>query len=89
LRVLTLYRTYDTICHMNLIEKLRHLQETEGLSDAKFAKKLSVHRTTWIRIRTAQVGITVEFIRAVLKIYPGLKKEVDIFLLDDANISVY
>lgn len=72
---------------MKLIEKLIQLQETEGLPDWQFAKKLHVHRTTWIRIKTRKIGITVEFIRSVLAAYPGLKKEVDIFLLDGATNS--
>lgn len=70
---------------MKLINKLKTLQETEGLSDANFAKKLFVHRTTWIRIKTYQINMTVEFLRSVLKVYPGLKKEVDIFLSEDAT----
>jgi transcriptional regulator with XRE-family HTH domain len=70
---------------MELINKLIRLQETEGLSDEKFARKLKVHRTTWIRIKTSQVNISIEFIRKVLSKYPGLKKEVDIFLFEDAK----
>jgi transcriptional regulator with XRE-family HTH domain len=72
---------------MKLIEKLKQLQETEGLSDEKFARRLHVHRTTWIRIKYHQITITVEFIRNVLAVYPGLKKEVDIFLLGDVTNS--
>lgn len=55
------------------------------MSDEKFARKLHVHRTTWIRIRTRKINITVEFIRSVLQVYPGLKKDVDIFLTSNTN----
>lgn len=76
-----------TVGSMELINKLKDRQKEEGLSDAKFAKKLGVHRTTWIRIKTEQTGISTRALQKIVTAYPGIKKEVHIFLCGDATVS--
>jgi transcriptional regulator with XRE-family HTH domain len=72
---------------MKLIDRLKEVQKAEGLSDAKFAEKMDIHRTTWIRIKTNQIGLSTRVLQNVLGVYPGLKKEVNIFLLENATNS--
>lgn len=75
-----------TIVYMKLIEILKNLQQLEHLSDREFAKKLGVHRTTWIRIKTGKTkDLSAKFLGCVLKAYPGLKRDVDIFLTNSAT----
>jgi len=70
---------------MELINNLITLQKAERLGDEKFAQKFSIHRTTWIRIKTGRTGLSIEFLRKVIKVYPGLKKEVEKILSPDAT----
>jgi len=72
---------------MKLINDLITLQKTEQLSDEKFAHKFSVHRTTWIRIKTGKIAITIDFLRKVIEVYPGLKKEAEKFLSSNATLG--
>jgi transcriptional regulator with XRE-family HTH domain len=69
---------------MKLIETLKEIQKAERLSDEKFAKKLNMHRTTWIRIKNQEIGISTKALQSVINAYPGLKKEVSLFLSSDA-----
>jgi DNA-binding XRE family transcriptional regulator len=82
---LTNDRDYATVCNMMIIDKLMKLQKLERLSDAKFAQKIGIHRTSWIRIKTGKTKMTVNFLQLVLVVYPGLKKDVNIFLLQNAT----
>ena len=70
---------------MELINRLKEVQKAENLSDAKFAKKLGVHRTTWIRIKTKQIGFSTRVLQNIITAYPGFKKEVSIFLFGHAT----
>ena len=65
---------------MMIIRKLKQKQKEEGLSDKTFALKLGVHRMTWYRIRTRKTGISIDFLRRAVLIYPDLKEEASIFL---------
>jgi transcriptional regulator with XRE-family HTH domain len=65
---------------MKFINDLITLQKTEKLSDEKFARKFGIHRQTWIRIRTRKTALTIEFLRKVIDVYPGLRKEAEKFL---------
>ncbi len=71
---------------MSLIQRLIELQHLERASDRVFAKKFNVHRTTWIRIKNGKTKkLDSDFLGAVLKVYPGLQKEMDNFLSKDAT----
>ena len=60
---------------MKTIDTLKQIQKMKQLSDAKFAAKFGVHRTTWIRIKTGQIKSPVSFLAKVEKVYPGLKEQ--------------
>lgn len=70
---------------MELINTLESLRKMEKLTDEEFAKKLNVHRTTWIRVKTNKIGVSISFLRKVLTVYPKLKKEADYFLSESAT----
>ena len=70
---------------MKLIDDLILLQKTEQLGDEKFARKFGIHRITWIRIKTGKIAVSIDFLRKVLEVYPGLKKEAENFLTSDAT----
>ena len=84
---MTVSRINATVCSMELINRLIEVQKVESLSDAKFAKKLGIHRTTWIRIKTRQIGFSTRVLQNVITAYPGFKKEVNIFLFGNATVS--
>jgi transcriptional regulator with XRE-family HTH domain len=72
---------------MKLIEMVKQLQKAEGLNDSEFAAKLKFSRGQWNRIKNGGT-FGIKFLRNLQRIYPGenypgLKKEIDIFLFSD------
>ena len=83
--LLTTCNTNVILHNMKLINDLITLQKTEQLGDEKFAQKFGIHRMTWIRIKTGKTSITIEFLRKVIAVYPGLKKEAEKILAGDVT----
>lgn len=46
-------------------------QEIEELSDYKFAKKLSIPRSTWYAVKTGRLHISLAIIQAITQVYNG------------------
>jgi transcriptional regulator with XRE-family HTH domain len=70
-----------------LLEKLKAIQKTEGVSDSIFAGKLGISQQLWNAYRNHVAPIPKPLIlTGVLKAYPGLVKDVLLFLCSDGDI---
>lgn len=76
----------STAIAASLIDKLKELQAREGLSDYKFADKLAVSPQLWQMTRTLKRDIGLVILKAVMRAYPELYRDVLIFLGSDASI---
>lgn len=77
----------STIVATSLEDKLKEKQRQEGLSDHKFAKKLSISYQLWNFIRTGKRQIPRSPIfRGIGQAYPELAPDVLIFLGFDVEI---
>lgn len=75
----------STMVASSLIERLKELQTKEGLSDYKFADKLEISPQLWQMTRTNKREIGLVVLKAVLKAYPELSRDVLFFLRSDVN----
>lgn len=79
-----------TIVANSLIEKLKEIQSEEDLSDYRFAEKLGVSHQLWQMTRTGKREIGLVILKAVLKVYPELYRDVLFFLGGDGvNLSMF
>ena len=65
---------------MKIIDKLIEIQDLEKSSDEAFAKRLGYTRVNWNYIKNGKVGLSSRFLQSVRQVYPGLKRDIDIFL---------
>lgn len=70
-----------------LKEKLKELQTSEGLNDYKFADKLGISHQLWQMTRSGKRDIGLIILKAILKAYPELDRDVLIFLSGDVVIT--
>ena len=70
----------QTVVASNLIDRLRDIQTKEGLSDHKFAKKLSISYQLWQMTRTGNRDVGLALAKGIVKAYPRLIGDVLIFL---------
>ena len=68
---------------MRIVNRLKEIQEAEGLSDEAFAAKLGYSRVQWNNIKNGKQPLSIRFLIAVKRCYPGLKKDVDFFILNE------
>jgi transcriptional regulator with XRE-family HTH domain len=59
---------------LETIRELERIRRLERISDADFAAKFGVHRTTWILIRNGKTKRPIDFLSVVPSVYPGLSK---------------
>jgi transcriptional regulator with XRE-family HTH domain len=69
---------------MALLNELLHQQQVEGLSDGDFARKLGITRHYWSAIKNGHQPITIKVLRAVVRTYPGLGKQVISYLAGES-----
>ena len=69
----------------NLLGKLKDKQSQRGLSDYKFAKILGVSPQLWQMTRTGKREIGLVVLKAAIRAYPKLFKDVLLFLSSDVN----
>ena len=67
----------------NLIEALQARQCAQRLSDGQFARLLTVHRTTWVLIKTGARPVNLALLCGVVRAFPDLDNWVLAFLRGD------
>lgn len=75
----------STVVASSLIERLKELQAKEGSSDYKFADKLEISPQLWQMTRTGKREIGLVILRATLRAYPELSRDVLFFLRGDVS----
>lgn len=77
----------STIVASSLLEKLKEIQDKEGLSDYKFADKLGISHQLWQMTRTGKREIGLTILQGVRVVYPELDRDVLLFLSNNVDIS--
>lgn len=67
-----------------LARKLKEKQRQLGLSDRKFAERLSVPRSTWQLTKTGIKPVRRRIALAAMRVFPDLTTDALSFLLSDA-----
>ncbi len=80
---MTIEKYRANILTMRIINRLKEIQIAEGLSDEAFARKIGISRVHWNNIKHGKSPIGIHFLNKVKKAYPGLKKDVEFFLLNE------
>jgi len=66
-----------------VIDKLKGIQEREGMSDMKMAQRLVCSRQLYQATRTGKLPVNNKIIRGILKAFPELEQDVIYFLSYD------
>ena len=70
----------------DIVAELRGIQATLHESDAVFAARLGVHRTTWVLVRTGKRQPGAAFLGGVKVAFPKLAASIGDFLVS-ANVA--
>lgn len=68
-----------------LLEKLLRRQEELKMTDAQFAQRLGIPRSTWQLTRTGRKTVGPRIARAAQRAFPELTPDAVYFLLSDAS----
>lgn len=67
------------------IKKLAEIQNKEGLSDGKMAKRLGCSRQLWQMTRSGETPLGMTVLKCILRRFPELVQTTLIFLSGDAD----
>lgn len=60
----------------SLIDKIKALQEAEGLSETDFARRLGMSRANWFLIKKGERQLTNKFLSGVMGVFPQLTVDI-------------
>lgn len=68
-----------------LVIKLTEYKQQQNLTDAQFANKLGIPRTTWAQQKNGKRPVGLTLVKAIVRTFPDLIPDVIEFLKDDGT----